>query len=130
MKTCKTCGHGLIEAPDNWVAIPDSEYEVTVEVLHKDKTYAECEHLKPEGCDFLDLELIGKIVKHPKVMKTLKMDSSSTQDDFFFKQPFPQNGKCVAGFVAFSGRANLGCGRDPRYSDASLGVRWKRKVKK
>ena len=51
---------------------------------------------------------------------------------FFIEQPFNLNKKnnYVAGFVAYSYRADLDCYWNPGGSDSSLGVRFCRKVKK
>ena len=86
---------------------------------------------KPEE-ELLTLRLLGIIVEYPELIKKLKMDSSSTKDDFFYKQPFPQNEKLgrVARFYAYSNYADLDCGEDSYYSNSALGVRFVRKIKK
>ena len=112
-----------------WVLIPGTNYEVTKEVLHKNKSYDEIMELKKQEEELLTLKLIGIICEHPDLIKELKMDSSSTNDDFFFKQPFPQNKKIgrVAGFCAGSGYAVLYCDYYSVYSVSTLGVRFVRK---
>ena len=123
------------ENPKEWIQVPGTDYEVTKEVLHKGKSY---DKLKAEfGEDYLNenlltLKQIGEICEHPKLLKELKMDSSSTKDDFFFKQPFPQNTQrgYVAGFVAGSGGAGLSCGTGSDDSYSALGVRFARKILK
>jgi len=112
-----------------WVSIPGINYEVTKEVLYKGKTYNEIMKLKKPEEELLTLKIIGIICEHPDLLKELKMDSSSTNDDFFFKQPFPQNGEQgrVARFYAGSVYADLGCGNGSDYSDSGLGVRFVRK---
>lgn len=116
----------------DWIEIPNTDYEVTKEVLHKDKTFSEIMQLKKPEEELLTLKLIGIICEHPELLKILKMDSSSTKDDFFFKQPFPQNEKkgYVARFYADSVCANLDCYVDSDYSNSCLGVRFVRKISK
>ncbi len=112
-----------------WVSIPETDYEVTRDVLHKGKSYDEIIKLKKPEEELLSLKIIGKICEHPDLIKKLKMDSSSTEDDFFFKQPFPQNEKnnYVARFSADSDCAYLVCNWDSGYSYSTLGVRFVRK---
>ncbi len=112
-----------------WIEIPGTDYEVTKNVLHKGKSYDEIMQLKKPEEELLTLKMVGIICENPNLLKELKMDSSSTNDDFFFKQPFPQNEKRgrVAWFCAYSDYAYLVCNR---YSDDSvsvLGVRFARK---
>lgn len=116
----------------DWIKIPDTDYEVTKNVLHKGKSYDEIIKLKKPEEELLTLKMIGIICEHPDLIKELKMDSSSTNDDFFFKQPFPQNEERgrVAGFYANSDYAYLDYYGDSSYSDSNLGVRFVRKTKK
>jgi len=115
-----------------WISIPGTNYEVTKEVLHKGKSYDEIMKLKKSEEELLTLKLIGIICEHPNLIRQLKMDSSSTKDDFFFKQPFPQNEErgYVARFYASSNYAYLDCLEGSDHSDSSLGVRFVRKIKK
>ena len=112
-----------------WIKIPGTDHEVTKNVLHKGKSYDEIMKLKKPEEELLTLKMIGIICENPNLLKELKMDSSSTNDDFFFKQPFPQNEKngYVARFVAGSGFAGLGWGRYSSGSDSGLGVHFVRK---
>ncbi len=114
-----------------WILIPETNYEVTRDVLYKGKTYDEIMKLKKQGEELLTLKLIGIICEHPNLIKELKMDSSSTNDDFFFEQPFPQNKErgYVAGFCAYSDFAYLSCVRGSGNSGSDLGVRFVRKIK-
>ena len=112
-----------------WIGIPETEYEVTKKVLHKGKSYNEIMQLKKPEEELLNLKMIGIICENPNLLKELKMDSSSTNDDFFFKQPFPQNEQegYVARFFASSDYAYLYCWLDSGCSYSSLGVRFIRK---
>ena len=112
-----------------WISIPETDYEVTKDVLHKGKSYNEIIKLKKPEEELLTLKLIGIICEHPNLIKQLKMDSSSTKDDFFFKQPFLQNDKkgYVARFYAYSDYADLGCYEFSDNSYSALGVRFVRK---
>ncbi len=114
-----------------WVKIPGTNLEVTKDVLHKGKSYNEIIKLKKQEEELLSLKMIGIICEHQELLKQLKMDSSSTNDDFFFKQPFPQNKENdrVAGFYADSDGAGLDCGYGSSSSGSILGVRFVRKTK-
>ena len=114
-----------------WIKIPGTNYEVTKNVLHKGKSYDEIIKLKKPEEELLTLKIIGIICEHPNLIKELKMDSSSTNDDFFFKQPFPQNEKRgrVARFYAVSDYAYLDCYEDSTGSYSDLGVRFVRRTK-
>ena len=112
-----------------WIGLPGTDYEVTKNVLHKGKSYDEIIKLKKPEEDLLTLKQIGIICENPDLVKELKMDSSSTNDDFFFKQPFPQNEErgYVARFCADSCCADLDCYGVSSNSDSDLGVRFVRK---
>jgi len=116
-------------AKSEWIGIPGTDYEVTKNVLHKGKSYDEIMQLKKPEEELLTLKMIGIICENPNLLKELKMDSSSTNDDFFFQQPFPQKENIGAGarFYAGSDYADLGCDGDSSDSDSSLGVRFVRK---
>lgn len=116
-------------AETEWIPIPETDYEVTKNVLYKGKSYKEIMQLKKPEEELLKLKLIGIICENPNLLKELKMDSSSTKDDFFFKQPFPKNEAkgYVAWFVVGSDYAGLGCGRGSGGSGSDLGVRFCRK---
>jgi len=112
-----------------WIGIPGTDYEVTKNVLHKGKSYDKIMQLKKPEEELLTLKMIGIICENPDLLKELKMDSSSTNDDFFFKQPFPQNKErdYVARFYADSDCAYLYCDRDSSVAYSVLGVRFVRK---
>lgn len=112
-----------------YISIPETDLEVTKNVLYKGKSYNEIMKLKKPEEELLTLKIIGIICENPTLLKELKMDSSSTKDDFFFKQPFPQNEArgYVARFDAGSDCAILNCGGVSGISDSSLGVRFIRK---
>lgn len=115
---------------EGWLPIPELGIEVGVNVHDKDKSFDELnlseredELLTAEQCIFL---------ANSKYAKILKMDGSSSQDDFFIKQPFNlsrSHGR-VARFSVGSDYADLGCGwgSDDSYSD--IGVRFMRKISK
>jgi hypothetical protein len=112
-----------------WIAIPETDLEVTKEVLHKGKSYNEIMQLKKPDEELLTLRHIGIICEYPELLKTLKMDASSTNDDFFFKQPFPKNkaNNYVARFYSSSYWSGLGFRDGADYSYRTLGVRFVRK---
>ena len=114
-----------------WISIPETNYEVTKDVLYKGKSYDEIMKLKKLEEELLTLKMIGIICENPQLIKELKMDSSSTKDDFFFKQPFPQNQEkgYVARFYTYSDCAYLNCFWYSDYSYSTLGVRFVRPLK-
>ena len=67
-----------------------------------------------------------------KYAKQLKMDGSSSKDDFFIKQPFDLSRKngYVAWFFADSVYCYLDCYRYSGYSYSDLGVRFTKKISK
>lgn len=113
-----------------WLDIPELKISVEIEVHDKNKSWdklklsdREKELLTAEQCIWL---------ANSKYAKTLKMDGSSSEDDFFIQQPFNLNRKngYVARFYAYSDYAVLYCDRYSSYSDSNLGVRFVRKISK
>ncbi len=123
----------IAEDSSGWLNIPELKISVEVEVHDKDKSWdklglskREDELLTDEQCKF--------IMNTPKYAKILKMDGSSTKDDFFIKQPYDlnRNNGYVARFYADSDYADLDCYMYSSDSYSYLGVRFVRvlKVKK
>lgn len=113
-----------------WLKIPELGIEVEIQVHDKDMSWddlnlkgREKELLTAEQCIFL---------ANSKYAKELKMDGSSSNDDFFIQQPFNLSRKngYVARFGADSGFADLDCGGVSVFSYSSLGVRFVRPFKK
>ena len=118
------------EDSKGWLDIPELKISVEIEVHDKNKSYddlglskREDELLTSEQCIWL---------ANSKYAKILKMDGSSSKDDFFIKQPFNLNKKngYVARFVADSDYCVLGCYGGSRYSYSDLGVRFCKKISK
>ena len=118
------------EDSKGWLDVPELGISVELEVHDKNKSWKELgldnrenELLTAEQCIFL--------ANTPKYAKALKMDGSSTKDDFFIKQYFELNKKngYVARFYADSDWVNLGSYYNSDDSDSTLGVRVKWKVK-
>ena len=118
------------EDSKGWLDIPELGISVKIEVHNKNKSWDKSELSKREDelltydqCVFL---------ANSKYAKELKMDGSSSNDDFFIKQPFDLNRKNgrVARFGAGSDCCNLDCGRDSDYSYSDLGVRFCKKISK
>ena len=116
------------EDSKGWLDIPELNISVEIEVHDKDKSWddlnlskREKELLTAEQCIWL---------ANSKYAKQLKMDGSSSEDDFFIQQPFNLSRKngYVARFDADSDYAVLGCVRDSSYSYSYLGVRFVRKI--
>ena len=113
-----------------WLDIPELGISVEIEVHDKNRSWEnlklskrESELLTAEQCIFL---------ANSEYAKTLKMDGSSSEDDFFIQQPFNllRKNSYVARFYAGSDFADLNCGWYSGYSGSSLGVRFVRKIKK
>ena len=125
----------LIKEKSVWIKIPNTDYEIEKKVHHKGFSYNK---LKKEfGEEYLEehlptLKLLAEIFEHEDLMKELKMDCSSTKDDFYFKQPIPKNREkgFVARFDADSDDAYLVCCECPGFSSSGRGVRFVRKVSK
>lgn len=123
----------LVENNTIWIKIPNTIYEIEKEVHHKDYSM---DKLKEEfGEEYLEehlptLKLLAEIFEHEDLMKELKMDCSSTEDDFYFKQPIPKNREkgYVAWFYADSDFADLDFDGDSWYSYSGRGVRFVRKI--
>ncbi len=118
------------EDSKGWLDIPELKISVEIEVHDKNKSWDKLELSKRENelltydqCVFL---------ANSKYAKELKMDGSSTEDDFFIKQPFDLNRKngYVAVFYVNSDCADLYCYRDSSVSNSDLGVRFCKKISK
>ena len=117
------------EDSKGWLDIPELKISVEIEVHDKNKSWdklglseREDELLTSDQCIWL---------ANSKYAKTLKMDGSSTKDDFFIKQPFDLNRKngYVARFYAGSGFADLDCVWGSSGTDSDLGVRLCKKIR-
>ena len=118
------------EDSKGWLDIPELKISVEVDVHDKNESWdklglkdREEELLTHDQCVFL---------ANSKYAKQLKMDGSSSNDDFFIQQPFDLNRKngYVARFYANSDYCYLYCGRNSDFSDSSLGVRFAKKISK
>ena len=112
-----------------WLNIPELKISVEIEVHDKDKSWDEL-RLKDREEELLTSEQCIWLA-NSKYAKQLKMDGSSSKDDFFIKQPFDLSRKngYIAWFYANSDYADLGCYVDSSDSDSNLGVRFVRKLK-
>ncbi len=110
-----------------WLKIPELKIEVEIEVHDKDKSWDEL-GLKDREKELLTAEQTIWLA-NSKYAKQLKMDGSSSSDDFFIQQPFDLSRKngYVARFIADSGYAYLNCDRNSVNSYSNLGVRFVRK---
>lgn len=111
-----------------WLDVPELSISIEIDVHDKGKSWDEL-NLKSRENDLLNAEQCIWLA-NSKYAKQLKMDGSSSKDDFFIKQPFDLNRSkgFVARFDVYSYDASLGCGRDSDYSDSTLGVRFVRKI--
>ncbi len=115
------------EDSKGWLDIPELKISVEIEVHDKNKSWDELELSKREK-ELLTAEQCIWLA-NSKYAKTLKMDGSSSKDDFFIQQPFDLSRKnnYVARFYAVSGCADLDCYGGSGDSDSALGVRFIRK---
>ncbi len=125
------CPYCKKEIEDNkgWLDIPELKISVEKEVHDKDKSWDEL-GLKDREKELLTAEQCIWLA-NSKYAKQLKMDGSSSDDDFFIQQPFNLSRKngYVARFYADSGCAYLYCDGYSGDSDSTLGVRFVRKIK-
>lgn len=119
------------EDSKGWLDVPELGISVEIEIHDKSKSWKqlglddrEDELLTAEQCIFL--------ANNEKYAKTLKMDGSSTKDDFFIKQYFELNKKngYVARFGAGSDGVYLDTYCDSDGSSSTLGVRFVLPLKK
>ena len=115
------------EDSKGWLDIPELNISVEIEVHDKNKSWDELNLSKKEDQLLTSEQCIW--LANSKYAKDLKMDGSSSKDDFFIKQPFDLSRKnnYVARFFAGSGFAYLYCGGYSSYSGSVLGVRFVRK---
>ncbi len=113
-----------------WIDIPELRISVEKEVHDKNESWDEL-NLSERESELLTAEQCIWLA-NSKYAEQLKMDGSSTKDDFFIQQPFDLSRKngYVARFNVDSDFANLGCNRDSDYSYSMLGVRFVRKISK
>ena len=113
-----------------WIDIPELGISVEKEVHNKNESWdklnlseREKELLTAEQCIWL---------ANSKYAKQLKMDGSSSNDDFFIQQPFDLSRKngYVARFIVYSVYAYLYCSWGSDDSDSALGVRFAKKIQK
>lgn len=114
-----------------WLKVPELGIEVEIEVHDKNKSWNEL-NLSSKENQLLTAEQCIFLANNEKYAKILKMDGSSSDDDFYIQQPFNYNKKkgYVADFDVNSNRANLNCNRNADYSDSDRGVRFVRKISK
>lgn len=116
---CKTCGH---DKEEKTIEIEGWEYETETHDFDKKLPYIKI----PKGWELWTYEDCIKLHNDKKLRKELNLDDCW----FFIEQPFKVNKNNVARFYADSDGASLDCLGYPRGSGSSLGVRFKRKVKK
>lgn len=117
------------EDSKGWLAIPELGIEVEIEVHDKNRSWKDLK-LSEREAELLTYDQCVFLANNEKYAKILKMDGSSTHDDFFIQQPFNLSRKngYVAGFSVVSDYAYLDCNGDSDDSYSSLGVRFARKI--
>ena len=113
-----------------WLDVPELGISVEIEVHDKNKSWDKLS-LKDREKELLTAEQ-SIWLANSKYAKQLKMDGSSSEDDFFIQQPFNLNRKkgYVAWFVVDSSCAVLYSFRYSGDSGSTLGVRFSRKILK
>jgi len=116
------------EDSKGWLDIPELGISVEIEVHDKDKSFDDLKLSKREDELLTFVQCI--FLANSKYAKELKMDGSSTKDDFFIKQPFNLNRKndYVAGFGAVSVYVDLDSDVSSSDSYSGLGVRFCKKL--
>jgi len=119
----------VAEDSSGWLDIPELKISVEIDVHDKDKSYDDL-NLKDREEELLTHEEVIWLA-NSKYAKQLKMDGSSSKDDFFFKQPFDLSRKngYVARFFAYSDFADLDCSGNSSFYGSYLGVRFVRRTK-
>ncbi len=127
---CPHCKKEIDNDPSRWLDIPELKISVEIEVHDKNKSWDDLK-LSDREKELLTYDQCIKIANIPKYAKILKMDGSSSSDDFFIQQPFDLNRKnnYVAWFFAGSDYAYLNCYWDSDGSNSTLGVRFVKKLK-
>ncbi len=117
------------EDSKEWLDIPELKISVEIEVHDKDRSWDDLGLSEREDELLTSEEVIW--LANSKYAKQLKMDGSSSKDDFFFKQPFDLSRKngYVARFCAGSDGAYLGCYWGSSDSGSDFGVRFVRRTK-
>ena len=115
------------ENSPGWLDIPELNISVEIEVHDKNRSWDDLK-LKDREDELLTAEQCIWLA-NSKYAKQLKMDGSSSSDDFFIQQPFNLSRKngYVARFNAYSYVASLYCRSYSYDSDSYLGVRFVRK---
>lgn len=113
---------------NNWLYITEINKDVEVNVHDKGKSFDKLKQIYGEDVEnkLLSKEEVLTIQKLKEVSKILKMDCSSSNDDFYIKQYDEECRKkgLVADFYAGSGRSYLGCGRGSGCGRSGRGVRF------
>ncbi len=119
------------EDSKGWLDVPELGLSVEIEVHDKNKSWDKL-GLKDREKELLTYTDCVFLANNEKYAKILKMDGSSSNDDFFIQQPFDLSRKngYVARFYANSGYAYLYCGRNSGNADSNLGVRFAKKIQK
>ena len=112
-----------------WLKVPELGIEVEIEVHDNNKSWNEL-NLGTQEDKLLTAEQCIFLANNEKYSKILKMDGSSSSDDFFIKQPFNRNREkgYVAVFYVDSDGADLYCYGVADDSYSVRGVRFVRKI--
>jgi hypothetical protein len=91
-----------LNSKSSYIYVPEIDKEVEIEVHDKNKSFDELKEIYGEEFEsmLLTKEECEKILKNPEISKLLKMDGSSSDDDFYIQQYNKENKKqgYVAGF--------------------------------
>jgi len=126
---CETCNKQIGTPIGEIIKVKELGIEVQRDVIQKNTTFKDI--VIPKGWRLMTYIEVVELA-NSEYAKDLKMDGSSSTDDFFIEQPFKinKNNNFVAWFGAGSGGAFLICVRDPQDSYSGLGVRFVRDLKR
>jgi len=116
------------ERKTDWIDVQELGIEVEREVHDKGKSWNKLKLSERED-ELLTYDQCVFLMNSQKYNKILKMDGSSSKDDFFIKQysDLSKANGYVAWFCAGSGFSYLSSGGDSGVSVSYLGVRFARK---
>lgn len=121
---CKECGSEISEQKVKTRIVHGVKYEIETHDFNKKLS----EITIPKGWRLWTAEECFRLHNDPTVRGELMIENCW----FLIQQPFAYNQikRLVAGFMAYSDRALLSCGRNQSYANSSLGVRFARDLKK
>ena len=120
-----------LKSSSGYIYIPEIKKEVEIEVHDKNKSYDDLKNIYGDNFEssLLTKQECAIILKNKEISNILKMDGSSSNDDFFIQQFDEENKKegYVAVFFVNGGRSGFYSRRISKYAYDFRGVRFCRK---